>query len=43
MINACWEELGFVIQEGQAGEWKRVIDTGLDSPDDVCESDSEVD
>jgi glycogen operon protein len=34
MINAYWHDLQFVVQEGQAGEWRRVIDTALGSPDD---------
>ena len=38
MINAYWDDLVFTIQEGQATEWRRVIDTSLHSPDDVCES-----
>jgi glycogen operon protein len=35
MINAYWEPLSFVIQEGQPDEWRRVIDTSLLSPDDI--------
>jgi isoamylase len=34
MINAFWEELDFEVQEGSAHEWKRIVDTGLPSPDD---------
>ena len=37
MINAWWNDLDFTIQEGTAGEWKRVIDTSLQSPDDIAE------
>jgi len=37
MINAHREDLHFFIQEGRAEEWRRVIDTALDSPDDFCE------
>ena len=37
MINAWWEPLTFLIQEGQAGTWRRVLDTSLPSPDDVAE------
>jgi glycogen operon protein len=36
MINAYWEDVRFTIQEGEGGPWQRVIDTSLDSPDDVC-------
>ncbi|MGK7370359.1 MAG: hypothetical protein ACNS64_09085, partial [Candidatus Halalkalibacterium sp. M3_1C_030] len=36
MINARWNNLDFTIQEGTAGEWKRVIDTSLPSPDDIA-------
>jgi glycogen operon protein len=36
MINAYWENLDFVVQEGQAGEWKRVVDTSLASPFDFA-------
>lgn len=38
MINAYWEPLSFVIQEGQPDEWRRVIDTSLLSPDDIRDS-----
>jgi glycogen operon protein len=34
MINAYWGELEFQVQEGAAGEWTRIVDTGLPSPDD---------
>jgi isoamylase len=36
MINAYWEDLDFTIQEGQAREWKRVVDTSLASPFDFA-------
>ncbi len=36
MINAYWEDLTFAIQEGQAGDWLRVVDTGRPSPDDIA-------
>ena len=42
MINAYWEDLNFTIQEGKGGPWQRVIDTSLDSPNDVCEPGAEV-
>jgi len=37
MINAYWEQLEFVIQEGSAQQWKRIVDTALPSPDDFSE------
>jgi isoamylase len=42
MINAYWEDLTFTIQEGAAGEWRRVIDTSLESPEDFCAPGKEV-
>lgn len=42
MVNAYWEDLPFILQEGGFGEWKRVIDTGLDSPGDFCDPGQEV-
>ncbi|MGB5565718.1 MAG: hypothetical protein WBN93_05245, partial [Acidimicrobiia bacterium] len=43
MINAWTEPLEFTIQEGEPGEWRRVIDTSLASPDDIAEDlDGEV-
>ena len=41
MFNAYREPLCFVIQEGTANEWRRVIDTSLPSPDDFRESGQE--
>jgi isoamylase len=35
MINGWWEPLTFEVQ-GE-GEWRRVIDTALPSPDDIAE------
>ena len=35
LINAYWEPLTFMIQEGSAREWRRVVDTSLPSPDDI--------
>jgi len=37
MINAYWEDLAFQIQEGSPGAWKRVVDTALESPEDIRE------
>ena len=43
MINAWTEPLEFTVQEGEPGEWRRVIDTSLASPDDIAEDlDGEV-
>jgi isoamylase len=42
MINAYWQDLTFMIQEGQASEWRRVVDTSLPSPSDFSEPGSEV-
>jgi isoamylase len=42
MINAYWEDLTFTVQEGQAGHWRRVVDTALESPADFCEPGAEV-
>jgi len=38
MVNAWWQPLVFQIQEGSAGEWKRIIDTSLPSPDDILDT-----
>jgi len=37
MINAYWQPLDFVVQEGRPQEWKRVVDTFLDSPADFMD------
>jgi glycogen operon protein len=42
MVNAYWEALEFQVQEGSVGEWSRVIDTGLESPDDIVDPGQEV-
>ena len=36
MINGWWQEVTFTVQEGQANEWRRVIDTAKPSPADFC-------
>jgi len=41
MINMYTEDLTFEIQEWSEG-WKRVIDTGLDSPDDITDAGREI-
>lgn len=42
MINAYWEALDFTVQEGAPAQWRRVIDTGRDSPDDIREVGQEL-
>jgi glycogen operon protein len=37
MINAYWQPLTFRIQEGNPSEWKRIVDTSMDSPDDILD------
>jgi len=37
MLNNGEEPVTFGIQEGSPGSWQRVIDTSLDSPDDIAE------
>jgi glycogen operon protein len=37
MINAYWQQLAFKIQEGTPGQWARVVDTSLSSPNDVLD------
>jgi glycogen operon protein len=41
MINAYWQALTFVVQEGEPQEWFRVVDTSLASPVDICEPETE--
>ncbi|MGV8075196.1 MAG: glycogen debranching protein [Syntrophobacteraceae bacterium] len=38
MINGYWEDLTFTVQESLPGEWRRIVDTGLGSPDDIAEA-----
>jgi isoamylase len=38
MINAYWAALDFIVQEGRATEWRRVVDTSLPSPDDIADA-----
>jgi isoamylase len=42
MINAGPETLTFQIQAGKAGDWKRVVDTSLASPEDILEKPHEI-
>jgi glycogen operon protein len=37
MINGHWESHTFQIQEGEATEWRRVVDTAKSSPNDIAE------
>ncbi len=37
VINAYWESLTFTIQEGIAAEWKRIVDTSSESPEDFVD------
>ncbi len=37
IVNMFWEPLDFTIGEGGVGEWKRIIDTSADSPNDIFE------
>jgi isoamylase len=39
MVNAYWEPLEFVVQEGRPSEWRRVVDTAQESPDDIRDPD----
>ena len=39
MINAFWQDLDFIVQEGAAEEWLRVIDTSRNTPEDISEPD----
>ena len=39
MINAFWHDLDFIVQEGAAEEWLRVIDTFRNTPEDISETD----
>jgi len=42
MINAYWEDLNFKIQDGKAGDWLCVADTGMMSPSDFFEAGRET-
>jgi len=37
MINAYWEPLEFHIQKGTPEQWRRIVDTSLDSPNDIVD------
>jgi glycogen operon protein len=38
MINAHWLPLSFTIQEGEAGDWRRIVDTAEDSSGDFVDA-----
>ncbi len=42
MINASGQDQTFTLQEGEAGQWRRVIDTRRETPDDFREAGQEV-
>jgi hypothetical protein len=42
MINAYHEPLTFQIQENVTGGWRRAINTGLESPNDIAYPGREV-
>ena len=42
MINAFWQPVLFRVQEGNAGDWKRLVDTSRPSPDDIAEPGAEA-
>jgi len=41
MINAFWKPVLFRVREGNAGDWKRFIDTGRPSLEDIVEPGNE--
>lgn len=42
MINAYWEDLDFIVQEGTIAQWRRVVDTSRESPSDIVAPGREV-
>jgi pullulanase/glycogen debranching enzyme len=42
MINSYWDPLEFEIQEGTGKDWKRIVDTSLNSPDDFSDQGMEL-
>ena len=42
MVNAYTGDLHFIIQEGRASDWLRVVDTSFLPPDDFAESGLEI-
>ena len=39
MINAGPEDLTFAVQQGEAADWRRVVDTARPSPEDILADD----
>jgi isoamylase len=37
MINGHWDDQAFTIADGNASDWRRVVDTAQPSPDDIIE------
>jgi glycogen operon protein len=37
ILNAYWEPLEFELPANKGNQWRRWIDTGLDSPQDIAE------
>jgi glycogen operon protein len=42
MVNAYREPLEFVVQGGRPDEWRQVVDTSYESPDDIREPGKEL-
>ncbi len=42
MINSYWEPLRFVVQQGEAHQWRRMVDTSAAEPDDFLDGDGET-
>jgi glycogen operon protein len=42
MVNGHWEDCEFKVQEGQASEWRRIVDTAQASPEDILDPDKET-
>ena len=42
MVNGSWEALDFTVRDGAPGEWRRVVDTARESPDDIRKPGPEV-
>lgn len=35
MINAWWEPLEFIVQEGKPSQWRKIVNTAAESPHDI--------
>jgi isoamylase len=42
MVNGSRGALDFTVQHGAPEKWRRVVDTGRESPDDIREAEQEV-